>query len=273
MRQQSDDPMSIRFWQTLGELRENKLTREGWDFLCTRVANQLSSAELTSMDGAIRLYFTRAEMHETNSVNLAATGQPVKKISARHTGRKAAKAIEEEADNLSKELCICIRAKIMLTTNLWTEAGLSNGSMGTIRDMSWDVGLDISSMPSVILVRFDSYSRPAFPDCEDKIVPVYPVTRQFEFKGVSCSRTQFSLRLAYAITVHKSQGMSLLAAVMNLRQNEHCLGLSYVAVSRVRMAGGVIFEKPFDFEHFKHKESDMSRDRELDFVLRSCQLL
>ena len=128
------------------------------------------------MDGALRLYFTRAEMHETNSVNLAATGQSVKKISARHTGQNAIKETEEEADNLSKELCICIRAKIMLTTNLWTETGLSNSSMGTIHDMSWDVGLDISSMPLVILARFDSYSGPAFPDCEDKIVPVYPVT-------------------------------------------------------------------------------------------------
>jgi len=74
--------VSIRFWQTLGELRENKLTREGWDFLCTSIANQLSSAEIKSMDGALRLYFTRAEVQETHSINLAATNQPVKKIPA-----------------------------------------------------------------------------------------------------------------------------------------------------------------------------------------------
>jgi mRNA-degrading endonuclease HigB of HigAB toxin-antitoxin module len=61
--------------------------------------------------------------------------------------------------------------------------------------------------------------------------------------------------------------MSLSAAVMNLSQKEHCLGLSYVAVSRI------VFEKPFDFDHFKHKESDIWRDRELDFVVRGNQLL
>ena len=273
MRQQGDDPASIRFRQTLGELRENRLTREGWEFLCTRVANQLSPAELASLDGALRLYFTRAEVHETNSTNLAATNRPVKKISARHTGRKAAKAIEEEAEGLSVEIFVCIGAKVMLTTNLWNEVGLANGSMGTIHDMSWDVGSDISSMPAVILVKFDGYTGPAFPDCGDQIVPVFPANRQFEYKSVSCSRTQFPLRLAYAITVHKSQGMSLDAAFVNLAQKEHCMSLSYVAVSRIRTVPGVVVEKPFDFEHFRHKESEMSRDREADFILRSGQLL
>jgi ATP-dependent exoDNAse (exonuclease V) alpha subunit len=85
---------------------------------------------------------------------------------------------------------------------------------------------------------------------------------------MNCSRTQFPLRLAYAITVHKCQGMSLSAAVINMGQKEHCLGLSYVAVSRVRTIGGIVFEKPFDFDHFKHKESGMSQDQELDFVVR-----
>jgi hypothetical protein len=71
-------------------------------------------------------------------------------------------------------------------------------------------------MPSVILVKFDGYTGPAFPDCGDRIVPIYPVNLQFDFKDVSCSQTQFLLQLAYAITVHKYQGMSLSAGIMNL---------------------------------------------------------
>ena len=125
-------------------------------------------------------------------------------------------------------------------------------------------------MPSVILVKFDGYTGPAFPDCGDGIISIFPVTRQFEYKSVSCSQTQFPLRLAYAITVHKSQGMSLDTAIINLRKKQHCLGLAYVAVSRV---GGVVFEEPFDFEHFKHKESAISQDRVADVILRNTQLL
>ena len=44
---------------------------------------------LTSFDTALRLYYTNAEVNETNFVRLSALNQPVKKVEAQNKGRDA----------------------------------------------------------------------------------------------------------------------------------------------------------------------------------------
>jgi hypothetical protein len=69
----------------------------------------------------------------------------------------------------------------------------------------WDVSKDLSiDMPSILLVHFSEYSRPDFSNYSPKIIPIFLVTCQFEYKGIPCTRTQFPLRLVYIITVYKS---------------------------------------------------------------------
>lgn len=70
-------------------------------------------------------------------------------------------------------------------------------------------------------------------------VTTEPMEWQVEEQGkVKASIAQIPLRLAYAMTVHKSQGMSMDAAIMDLgRAFEY--GQGYVALSRVRRLSGV----------------------------------
>ena len=274
MRQQGEDKAIVRFRTALGELRESRLSQSSWELLCTRVQNQLPSEEIDGFQSALRLYYTNEEVRERNYRQLAATNRPVKRIISTHTGRNASKASAEEAENLPADLLLCISAQVMLTTNLWTEKGLVNGSIGVVEDILWDTGLDPSaSVPSMLLVRFNEYSGPDFLPHASKVVPIFPVNRSFDYKGASCTRTQFPLRLAYAITVHKSQGLTLSRAVLNLTQREHCLGLSYVAVSRVKALRGLMFESSFDYSNFTVLNSPVATDRNMDMCFRDRQLL
>ena len=102
MRQQGEDDTSIKFRDALSQLRVGQLTKESWELLCSRVRIELSPGEVASFDTALRLYYTNAEVNETNFVQLSALNQPVKKVEAQNKGRDAGKAPEDEADNGSE---------------------------------------------------------------------------------------------------------------------------------------------------------------------------
>ena len=138
-----------------------------------------------------------------------------------------------------------------------------NGSMGTVRDIVWNEGQDpIKDMPTAIMVEVDDYDGPKL-----------PVTRRFEYKKRDCSRTNFPLRLAYAMTVHKAQGLTLKQVVLNLERKDHSPGLSYVAISRVKKLSSIMFETPFDLSRFTTKVSSNMKDRARDWDLRTLQCL
>lgn len=66
--------------------------------------------------------------------------------------------------------------------------------------------------------------------------------------GVQCSRLQLPLKLAWAVSIHKAQGLTLDKVVVDVGTKEFSSGLTYVACSRVRRLSDLLFDPPFPYQ-------------------------
>jgi len=111
-------------------------------------------------------------------------------------------------------------AQVMFVKNNF-EAGYVNGTMGQVTGFE-----KISKMP---IVKTNI----------GKIIIAEPASWGIEENGeIVAGIKQIPLRLAWAITVHKSQGMSLDSAEIDLSKSFE-YGMGYVALSRVRSLAGL----------------------------------
>jgi ATP-dependent DNA helicase PIF1 len=120
-------------------------------------------------------------------------------------------------------------------------------------------------LPTVVFVRAKTYRGPTpYVDADGTpLVPIGPTTHTWTGKGGQCSRTQFPISVAYAITVHKSQGLSLELVVVGLGcRKDFSRGLSFVAISRARSLMGLAFVGPVTRERLTRTIDSKSRARE-----------
>jgi ATP-dependent DNA helicase PIF1 len=102
-------------------------------------------------------------------------------------------------------------------------------------------------------------------------VSITPVTARWETRaGKSLTRTQLPLTLAWAITIHKSQGLTLEKVVVDLGHADFSSGLSFVAISRVKSLKGLAFRTQFDQARLQRpKETAVMRMLQEDNIRRS----
>jgi len=121
------------------------------------------------------------------------------------------------------DLRLKIGAQVMLLKNIDVEGGLVNGSIGIVQSIGRSsVRVDFGSSGVCEVQR----ARWSVCDGDGNIL---------------ATREQMPLRLAYAITIHKSQGCTLSKAKVNLR-SAFAYGQAYVALSRVRDLSGLYIE-------------------------------
>ena len=118
-----------------------------------------------------------------------------------------------ESLKIPEILELCIGAQVMLFINLSIENGLVNGSRGVVVNLD-KFGVDVKFQNG--LIEKIAYFQKADEDIKDLWISYIP------------------LKLAYAISIHKSQSMTLDAVEMDLGLSIFSEGQAYTALSRAR---------------------------------------
>jgi ATP-dependent DNA helicase PIF1 len=115
-----------------------------------------------------------------------------------------------------------------------------------------------------------SFEFPEWEGVDPSWVPIVPVTARWD------DRTQLPLTTAWAITIHKSQGLTLARVVIDLGPKDFSAGLSFVAISRVKTLKGLAFHSPFALPRLQRSSvtetrqmlyQDEARRNQLGFTL------
>ena len=162
------------------------------------------------------LNYIDGNVHEYVAIDTDTNGQPLREADKQRLTRNTTRM----PDKISlKEGC-----RVVLRRNLQISEGWVNGAMCEVLAMT----------PNCILV-----SKIGFPN---KKYPIPRTKQKIDIKGASYSilRSQFPVQLAYAVTVHRVQGLTVDKAIVILNHNFFASGQAYVALSRVRTADNLI---------------------------------
>lgn len=242
-RQTGSDDTQVRFRQVLGHIADCRAFEEDWIWLQSRRSCSLSPSENAIFNTNRHIVSTNKARKLINNKHLEELA-PIMNIAGFDDGLHdiSTDNIDDDSLNQIGPQLFAIGAEVMLTANLWTEAGLVNGSCGVVDDI---IKPPDDRRARIIMVNFPGYRGPCLSPSRPSVVPITQV-RAANQKGMP-------LTLAWAVTIHKSQGMTLDHVTVDLGNSEFASGLTFVALSRAKTFDGLRVE-PFDFDRFKRIE-------------------
>lgn len=216
-----------------------------WHYLMKRTVDNS-----TQFKNAVRLMATNDECKQYNEKCLKALKKPIARIIAEGP-KTAAKISTNDFGGLPPVLSIAVGARVMLTRNLCINKGLINGAFGTVKAIFYEKDNKPPNLPIAVIVQFDKFTGKSILADKSKWVAIKPESTSIMKERKQMHRQQLPLKLAWGITIHKSQGLTLDKIVVHL--NEQCpksKGLEFVALSRVRKISDLMIT-PISLERFK----------------------
>lgn len=222
------------FINLLNSIRNNSITEEGLDLL-----NQRYIPEFEPSPGDFYVYLTTVNKlaDEINSRELAKLDSRLHNFAGSIEGKFSAEYLPTAID-----LEVKVGAQVMMVNNdaygRW-----ANGSIGKTID----------------IIRDDNDEHIIVAELADgETVDITPYTweifRFFAEEGQLHSEVigrfrQYPLMLAWAVTIHKSQGKTFDKVIIDIGRGAFTHGQTYVALSRCTTLGGIVLKKPILKKH------------------------
>lgn len=203
------------FLGILSAIRNNSFTEDHLSHILKRKIPGTSVPANTP-----KLFSHNIDVNNVNDEMLSLINEKTETFAMSGDGSDGLVAILKKGCLSPEALMLKIGAEVMFTKNNQKEKFV-NGTLGTV------VGFQLGTKYPIIQTR------------NNQRINVEPMDWTVEENGKIRGRiTQIPLRLAWAITIHKSQGMSMDEAVMDLADVFE-YGQGYVALSRVRRLSGL----------------------------------
>lgn len=245
---QSDD----KFLDILNHLRNNSITQSDIQFL-----NQYIKPEFDNKEnpGYITLTTHNAKADQIN--NEALNGIDAKEY---HFKAEIVADFPEKIYPIEAKLTLKVGAQVIFIKNdLSPEKRFFNGKMGIVKSLSAQE-IFVHFPEENMTIEVERY------EWENIKYTVDPNTKEIK-EEVLGTFTHYPLKLAWAITVHKSQGLTFDRAVLDVSR-VFLPGQAYVALSRLRSLDGLVLLSPirmngltndYDVMNFAANKSDVDQ--------------
>ena len=195
------------------------------------------------VDSILTLTTVNAKANSINKMDLDEIDQPVSTYEAELEGKWG------ERDNqlpAPRTLELKVGAQVMFLKN---HAGWVNGTIGKILELgqqSARVRIDAAPFKGEVRVERETWERVKYSwdSSQQRIVTTTVGTY-----------TQLPFRLAWAVTIHKAQGLTLDNVTIDLDRGTFERGQAYVALSRCRTMEGITLSRPLRTDDIKLDES------------------
>lgn len=218
------------FMELLGKIRSGTFDNDDIKLLETRYLKNMNR-EPAALNNIVHLVTSNKSAQEINIKNLNNIKTPSKTylVEYTETGDSTISSLlfkelkSQFVQRGIETLVLKQSARVMLIKNLDVERGLVNGSVGTV--------VKLDSFP---VVKFDNGVE----------LMITPTEWEIELGNGSVKAIQLPLMLCWAITIHKSQSLTLDNAVLDLADC-FCDHQVFVALSRLRTLEG-LYIKSFE---------------------------